>query len=71
VGVNPLKKGCYTSLSLLSVFISYCLISTYSLQVHRVIVTPDHIHTHTLGRVPLDEGSARRRDFYLTTHNTL
>jgi hypothetical protein len=26
-------------------------------------------HT-TLGRTPLDEGSARRRDFYLTTHNT-
>jgi hypothetical protein len=27
------------------------------------------IHT-TLGRVPLDERSARRRDLYLTTHNT-
>ena len=27
-------------------------------------------HT-TLGRTPLDEGSARRRDIYLTTHNTL
>jgi hypothetical protein len=28
----------------------------------------DHIQTHTtLGRTPLDEGSARRRDFYLTT----
>jgi hypothetical protein len=25
-------------------------------------------HTHTFGRTPLDEGSARRRDFYL--HNT-
>jgi hypothetical protein len=24
----------------------------------------------TLGRTPLDEGSARRRDLYLTTHNT-
>jgi len=23
----------------------------------------------TLGRTPLDEGSARRRDLYLTTHN--
>jgi hypothetical protein len=28
-----------------------------------------HKHTHTLGR-PLDEGSARRNDLYLTTHNT-
>jgi hypothetical protein len=26
-------------------------------------------HT-TLGRTPLDEGSARGRDLYLTTHNT-
>jgi hypothetical protein len=26
-------------------------------------------HT-TLGRTPLGEGSARRRDLYLTTHNT-
>jgi len=26
-------------------------------------------HTHTLSRIPLDEGSARRRDLYLTTHN--
>jgi len=24
----------------------------------------------TVGRTPLDEGSARRRDLYLTTHNT-
>jgi hypothetical protein len=27
------------------------------------------IHT-TFGRTPLDEGQARRRDLYLTTHNT-
>jgi len=35
-----------------------------------------HTHTHTrararaFGRIPLDEWSARRRDLYLTTHNT-
>jgi hypothetical protein len=33
-----------------------------------------HDHTlfrhSTLGRTPLDEGPARRRDLYLTTHNT-
>ena len=30
-----------------------------------------HTHTHTtVGRTPLDEWSARRRDLYLTTHNT-
>jgi len=28
------------------------------------------IHT-TVGRTPVDEWSARRRDFHLTTHNTL
>ena len=27
-------------------------------------------HTHTHGRTPLVEGSARRRDLYLTKHNT-
>jgi len=26
--------------------------------------------THTLSRIPLDEGSARCRDLYLRTHNT-
>jgi len=31
----------------------------------------DHIQRHTtFGRTPLDEWSARRRDLYLTTHNT-
>ena len=45
--------------------------STYLLYVLRVIVSTDHTHmdTNTLGRTPLDEGSARRRDLCLTTHN--
>src|SRR5579875_764125 len=29
-----------------------------------------HIRHTTVGRTPLDEGPARRRDLYLTTHNT-
>jgi len=29
-----------------------------------------HAATFTLGRTPLDEWSARRKDLYLTTHNT-
>jgi hypothetical protein len=29
-----------------------------------------HTHTHTQGRIPLDEGSARRGELYLTTTNT-
>jgi hypothetical protein len=28
-----------------------------------------HARTHTHGMIPLDEGSARRRNLYLTTHN--
>ena len=30
----------------------------------------DHTRRTTVGRTPLDEWSARRRNFYLTTHNT-
>jgi hypothetical protein len=33
-------------------------------------VPRSHPDTHTLGKSPLDEGSACRRDHYLTTHNT-
>jgi hypothetical protein len=29
-----------------------------------------HFRHTTLGRTPLDEGPARRRDLYLTTHDT-
>jgi hypothetical protein len=32
--------------------------------------TITHFRHTTVGRTPLDEGSARRRDLYLTTHNT-
>jgi hypothetical protein len=39
-----------------------------------LLISRFHGHTHfrhtTLGRTPLDEGTARRRDLYLTTHNT-
>jgi hypothetical protein len=33
-------------------------------------MTPNDTHTHTLDRTSLDEGSACRRDLYLTTNNT-
>jgi hypothetical protein len=34
----------------------------------RILFSLDHTRTHiTVGRTPLDEGSARRRDLYLTT----
>jgi hypothetical protein len=43
--------------------------STYWQQVSRLsLFALDHTQTHTtVGRTPLDEWSARRRDFYLTT----
>jgi hypothetical protein len=39
--------------------------------VVEVLRSHTHTHTHTLGRTPLDEWSGRRRDRYVTTHNTL
>jgi hypothetical protein len=33
-------------------------------------VSRSHATTHHIGRTPLDEWSAHRRDLYLTTHNT-
>jgi hypothetical protein len=35
------------------------------------LITPNDTYTHTFGTIPLDEGSAHRRDLYLKTHTTL
>ena len=38
---------------------------------HLFLMFLDHIQRRTtVGRTPLNEGSARRRDLYLTTHKT-
>ena len=38
---------------------------------HPFLMFLDHTQRRTtVGRTPLDEGSARRRDLYLTTHDT-
>ena len=38
---------------------------------HPFLMFLDHTQRRTIvGRTPLDEGSARRRDFYLPTYNT-
>ena len=34
-----------------------------------ITLNDTHTHTHTLGRIPLDEGSAHRSDLYLITNN--
>ena len=54
------------------IFFSHCSIALvgpgpFIVEVPRLLSVR---HT-TLGRTPLDESSARRRDLYLTTHNTL
>jgi len=57
----------------LSFFLSFCFLSlthyTYSLWYRGLMF---HMITHmdTLGMTPLDEGPARHRAVYLTTHNT-
>jgi len=60
----------------LSFFVSYsdifyllivgvaAIVALYPTQWHK------HTHTHTLGRTPLDEGSTRRRELYVTIHIT-
>jgi len=59
--------------SFLKIFI--CLTSsTYALGAEKCCSrshSDTHTHTHKISRTPLDEGSARRRDHYLTTHNIL
>ena len=37
---------------------------------HPFLMFLDHTRRSTVGRSPLDERSARRRDLYLATHNT-
>ena len=44
--------------------------STYSRSVYRVTVATDRFQWYTLSMNPLDEGSVRRRDLYLTICNT-
>jgi hypothetical protein len=63
--------------SLISAYVYFikilCLMaSTYSLKVRLFLlqlITLNDTHTQTLGRTPLDEGSGRRRDLYLTINN--
>jgi len=38
--------------------------------LHLITLNDTHKHKHTLCRTPLGEGSARRKQLYLTTGNT-
>jgi hypothetical protein len=37
---------------------------------HKFLMFLDHTRRSTVGRTPLDERSVRRKDLYLTTHDT-
>jgi len=37
--------------------------------MHLITLSDTHKHKHTPGRIPLHEGSACRRDYYLRTNN--
>ena len=59
---GPLSVYCINRLVLYTFFFYLASLSLLILEVMR-----SHKDT-TVGRTPLDEGSARRRDLYLTTH---
>ena len=46
------------------------LLMSYIYMEHLFLMFLDHTRRSTVGRTPLDEWSARRRDLYLTTHHT-
>jgi hypothetical protein len=64
---NVIEEMCFVSVGYILVILPIHCTCRGSLS--RLIPLSD-THTHTLGRTPLDERSARRRDLYLTTHNT-
>ena len=51
--------------------LTFRLLMSYIYMEHPFLMFLDHTQRrNTVGRTPLDEWSARRRDLYLTTHNT-
>jgi hypothetical protein len=65
------NMNLYTVISI-SAFVSFCSPSLFCLLVRSrcrgFLFSLDHTQAHTtVGRTPLDEGSARRRDLYLRT----
>ena len=60
---------CLLTLRLLMSYI-YIYIYIYIYMEHLFLMFLDHTRHSTVGRTPLDEWSAHRRDLYLTTHDT-
>ena len=78
--LNPLRvrpksfevTACHKRLRIFSFFFSMALAAQLRTMASSFLrFFRDHTQRHTtVGRTPLDEWSARRRDLYLTTHNT-
>ena len=65
--------GVYLVVCIIYLFIFFSILtSTYLLivRVESLFLLVTYMVTYMLGRNPLDEGSARRRDLCLTIHNT-
>ena len=68
VNFNSCLFVCFPGVTTPGGFVFYNPVAGFSLLVSRFL---DHTQRRaTVGRIPLDEWSARRRDLYLTTHNT-
>jgi hypothetical protein len=74
VNYDLLVKEIITSAFNFSSFFSPPMVRQPYMGLGLLVSSRFHGHTHlrqtTVGRTPLDEGPARRRDLYLTTHNT-
>jgi hypothetical protein len=67
--ITVIVMGCFVSFRFVSFRFVVITSSAYSQWASRLFLfSLDHTQTHTtVGRTPLDEGSARRRDLYQTT----
>ena len=69
IGTKSLDSKFFLSFSFWSLLPTQC--TCRGLLSHLITLdTPTYTHTHTHSRTPLNEGSSRRRDLYLTAHNT-
>ena len=50
--------------------LTFRLLMSYIYMEHPFLMFLDHTRCSTVGRTPLDDWSAHRRDLYLTTHDT-
>ena len=69
---DPAAAGQYDDfLQTLSLTLRLLMLYIYIYMEHLFLMFLDHTQRRTaVGRTPLDEWSARRRDLYLTTHDT-